>query len=366
MSIDKTVQMLGAGPGFIPVEIPSNYVDQYKFLTIINMTDNSTCVYPPTVTAPLAGMGILPVEQYMSRTLPIVSGMKQGFNIVWTNPLGTNLTLNKPLMLIFSEENLGYNQSFASSLLLGGNVQNCALVIDTVGLNLDATQQDIFTDMATAAAQAAIAALLAGGLPAALTARGGLKVGLVDKIPAGDQIMGLVGIDQTTPGVSNAVSVSGSNTRKRATATITIGTGAAHSAGDVVSTDTGAILTFATGLPAGTSGIILDSITKLAQNVVFAGGAGYTIYLFNTSPTAQATNAVFDLADADLPSYIGKITIGTLLDLGSNCAITDVGHNLSFNLATGETNLYGKAVCLGAETTVSGKVLSYGLGIAAR
>lgn len=159
--------------------------------------------------------------------------------------------------------------------------------------------------------------------------------------------------------------LSGSNTRKRASATITIGTGAAHTAGDVVSTDAGAILTFATGLPAGASGIILDSVTKLAQNAVFSGGAGYTLHLFNTAPTAQATNAAFDLADAELPYYIGKIVISTLIDLGSNCAVTDTGHNLSFNLAAGDTNIYGKAVCNGEETTVSGKVLTFGLGIAA-
>jgi len=159
--------------------------------------------------------------------------------------------------------------------------------------------------------------------------------------------------------------VSGSNTRHLSTATITIGTGAAHSAGDVVSTDAGAILTFATGLPAGSSGIILDSIVKLAQNAVFSGGAGYTLYLFNALPTVQATNAAFDLVDADLAAYIGKITISTLQDLGSNCAVTNVGHNLSFNLAEADTNIYGKAVCNGGETTVSGKVLSFGLGIAA-
>lgn len=163
------------------------------------------------------------------------------------------------------------------------------------------------------------------------------------------------------------VALSGSNTRKRVSDTITIGTGAAHSAGDVVSTDAGEILSWdlASLIPAGGSGIILDSVVTLGQNAVFSGGAGYTLYLFNVSPTAQATNAAFDLADADVAGYIGKIVISTLVDAGSNCAITDVGHNLSFNLAAADTKLYGKLVCNGGETTVTAKVLTINLGVAA-
>jgi hypothetical protein len=161
------------------------------------------------------------------------------------------------------------------------------------------------------------------------------------------------------------VSISGSNTRKWATDTITIGTGAVHSAGYVVSTDAGEILVFDTGLTAGTSGIILDSLVTLAQDAVFANGAGYTLHLFDESPTVQATNTAFDLADADLPMYVGKITISTLVDMGSNCAITDTGHNLSFTLASADTNLYGKLVCNDAETTIDAKVITINLGIAA-
>jgi len=152
--------------------------------------------------------------------------------------------------------------------------------------------------------------------------------------------------------------------RKNAAGTVTIGTGAAHSAGDVVSTDAGAVISFATGLPAGASGIILDSITTLNQNAVFAAGAGYTLYLFNVSPTVQATNAVFDLNS--LTGYIGSLALGTLVDLGSTCAVTDKEHNLSFNLATADTNIYGKLVCKGGETTIDGKVITINLGIAGR
>ena len=164
------------------------------------------------------------------------------------------------------------------------------------------------------------------------------------------------------PGV---VTLSGSNTRKWATDTILIGTGAAHSAGDVVSTDAGEILEFATGLLAGQSGIILSSMVTLNNNAVFAGGAGYYLYLFDEPPTVQATNAAFNMIAADMAKYIGRITIGTLNDLGDTCAITDIGHNFDFTLAPNDTKLYGELVAIGGETTVTAKTLTINLGIAA-
>jgi hypothetical protein len=150
----------------------------------------------------------------------------------------------------------------------------------------------------------------------------------------------------------------------KATDTITFGTGAAHSAGDVVSTDAGEILEFETGLTAGTSGVVLSTLVTLGQNAVFSGGAGYTLYMFDALPTVQATNAAFDMADADLSKYLGKIPISTLQDLGSNCSITDVNQNFCFKLATASTKLYGKLVCNGGETTVTAKVITIKLNLA--
>lgn len=158
---------------------------------------------------------------------------------------------------------------------------------------------------------------------------------------------------------------SNNNTRKWSTATITLGTGAAHSAGDVVSTDAGAILTFATGLTAGKSGLIRSSLVTLNQDAVFAAGAGYDLHLYSSSPTAQATNAAFNLTAADMAKYIGKITIGTLVDLGDTCAVFNKGHDFDFSLAAAATSIYGKLVCLGGETTITGKIITINLGIAA-
>jgi len=158
---------------------------------------------------------------------------------------------------------------------------------------------------------------------------------------------------------------SNNNTRKWSTATITLGTGAAHSANDVVSTDAGAVLTFATGLAAGKSGLIRSSLVTTNNDAVFAAGAGYVLHLYSSSPTAQATNAAFNMTTADQAKYIGNITIGTLVDIGDTCAKFDKGHDFDFTLATGATSIYGKLVCLGGETTVTGKTITINLGIAA-
>jgi hypothetical protein len=156
------------------------------------------------------------------------------------------------------------------------------------------------------------------------------------------------------------------NARKPfASASILIGTGAVHTAGDIVSTDAGAILQFETGLPAGNGGVILSSYVTSDNDAVFSGGAGYTLYLFTASPTPQADNAVYNLAVADLSKAIGKITISTLSDKGDSCSMSDFGHNVDFALAAADTKLYGKLVCNGGETTISGKTITINLGIAA-
>jgi len=161
------------------------------------------------------------------------------------------------------------------------------------------------------------------------------------------------------------IKLSGSNTRKTVSDTILFGgaTLGAHHAGDILSVAAGEILQFDTGFPAGSSGIILSSLVTLNQDAVFAGGAGYTLHLWNVTQTPIADNAAFSLAS--LTGYIGKIDISTLVDYGAMCAVNDVGHNLDFTLAAGDTKLYGMLVCKGSDTTIDAKTMTINLGIAA-
>lgn len=161
------------------------------------------------------------------------------------------------------------------------------------------------------------------------------------------------------------ISLSGSNTRKWATDTITFGAGAgAHKAGEVMSTDTGEILEFDTGLATGASGIILSSLLTLNQ-APFANQAGYTLHLFTAAPTIIADDAAWVLVAAELATYIGKLDISSMVT-GTNASYAlDIGHNLDFTLASGSTKLYGQLVCKGTDTTVNGKIMTVNLGIAA-
>ena len=153
---------------------------------------------------------------------------------------------------------------------------------------------------------------------------------------------------------------------KRPSATVIIGTGAAHSAGDVVSTDAGAIMEFETGLPAGSSGFIFGAYTYISTGTVFAGGAGYNIRLFDAAPTALATNAAFTIIAADRDKSLGFATISALVKKGDTCEAHDLfAPPIPFTLAAGDTKLYAQDVCLGGETTVSGVVIIHKLSIAA-
>lgn len=169
------------------------------------------------------------------------------------------------------------------------------------------------------------------------------------------------------PSESSVVQLSGSNTRKWATDTITFGAGAgAHNAGEIMSTDTGEILEFdvSAWIAAGGSGIILSSLVTLDQ-APFANQAGYTLHLFTTAPTVIADDAAWVLVAAELATYIGPIEI-SVLKTGTNAsAVLDIGHNLDFTLASASTKLYGQLVCKGTDTTVNTKIMTVNLGIAA-
>jgi len=246
----------------------------------------------------------------------------------------------------------------AITALKGIGNNNLTDIVTTLGLQSTAANQTALAALIGALTDAAVTDPTAAGSEIAL-----LK-GIIKQLQ-GDGT-GALPIEVTGSTVALPVDIQYSNTRLPGVGVVTIGTGAAHSAGDVVSTDAGAVIEIDTGLPAGTSGIILSSITKLNQNAVFSGGAGYTLYLFSESPTAQPTNEAFTLTTpGDLEKCIGWITIGTLVDKGASCAVLDIGHNLDFTLATTDTKLYGKLVCNGAETTVTGAVITTILGIAA-
>jgi len=71
-------------------------------------------------------------------------------------------------------------------------------------------------------------------------------------------------------------------------------------------------------IPSGSLIKITHSLLKIDATALVASEGAYTLYAYSvTPPSAQADNAAWTLASADLPSYLGAIAIGTPVDLGA-------------------------------------------------
>lgn len=141
----------------------------------------------------------------------------------------------------------------------------------------------------------------------------------------------------------------------------------AYSAGDVVSVAKEFIFKYANGVlvPAGAVIRILSAVTKIDQASVIASETSYTLQLYSvTPPSAQADNAAWTLASADLPSYRGSLDLGTPVDLGAACYVKKQYTDLQdFNLASGKTSLFGELITVGGPTftAVAREIILYGV-----
>ena len=92
-------------------------------------------------------------------------------------------------------------------------------------------------------------------------------------------------------------------------------TAAAYSAGDSMST----AQTFSFGTNAPRVVMIRQSILRVNHTALVASEAGYTLHLYNvTPPSALADNDAWDLPSGDRASYLGKLALGTPVDVGSS------------------------------------------------
>ncbi len=140
---------------------------------------------------------------------------------------------------------------------------------------------------------------------------------------------------------------------------------AAYSAADLI--DVAKLFTFSfhdgNAIPNGQLIRILSSVIKIDQTAVISGETSYSLALYSvTPPSAQADNAAWSLASADLPSYRGTLSLGTPLDLGAACYVkTQYTDQQDFNLST--TGLYGQLITAGAATftAVARQIFLYGV-----
>lgn len=192
--------------------------------------------------------------------------------------------------------------------------------------------------------------LLGGGLPAALTAGGGVKTGLVDALPAGENSLGKVGSNTSVVGVGLTRP---SNTD-------------AYAAKDVISNSTSAptVLTFAdfARVNQGSGIIVRARIMTDKKDVV----PQLRLHLFHTAPTAINDNSPYLLLYANAANRIGQIDFPAMSSedpTNSTASATmrpssDGGFgppNLWYQAASGSRDIYGVLETLSAFTPASGQ-----------
>jgi hypothetical protein len=125
----------------------------------------------------------------------------------------------------------------------------------------------------------------------------------------------------------------------------------AYLANDVIGAATGS--TAAISFPAiGRPGQVISiesSRMRVDLAAVISGMTSYNLHLYNiTPPSALGDNAAWDLPSGDRASYLGFMSLGTPVDVGSTLFVEQQGINKRVKLLS--DTLYGYLVTVGAFT----------------
>jgi len=175
-------------------------------------------------------------------------------------------------------------------------------------------------------------------------------------IAAGTALIGKVGIDQTTPGTTDSVTVKANSYSAAVTLTRTADTNA-YTANDVIGAATGstAALTFATMGPSAGRIMLTSCSLEIDLAAIISGMTSYRLHLYNvTPPSALGDNAAFDLPSGDRASYLGFVELGSPVDLGSTLYVELNGLNKQILLSG--TSIFAYLVTIGAYTPSSADV----------
>lgn len=149
-------------------------------------------------------------------------------------------------------------------------------------------------------------------LPIALQSTPTIDIGDVTLL-TGSAIVGRVGIDQTTPGTTDSVSI---KTRGYSASATFTPAAASHVAGDV----NGGAQEFASMGPSA------GRVKVLGASLLISGGTiettAWQLHLFDvTPPSAVADDGAFALASGDRASYLGYIDLAQVVDVGDTLYI---------------------------------------------
>jgi hypothetical protein len=105
----------------------------------------------------------------------------------------------------------------------------------------------------------------------------------------------------------------------------------------------GGALTFTTMGPSAGRVRLISTQLELDIAAIPAGMTTFSLYLYNvTPPSALADNAAFDIPSGDRASFLGKISLGTVVDEGSTLYVET--NNLNKQLKLAGTSLFGYLV----------------------
>jgi hypothetical protein len=133
----------------------------------------------------------------------------------------------------------------------------------------------------------------------------------------------------------------------------------AYAANDAIGAATGstAAKEFASIGAAGEHVEIMSAELLIEASALIASEAGYSLYLYDALPaSAYGDNAAWDLPSGDRANFLGKIALGTPVDLGSTLYIrtNNLGHVVK--LAASVTSLYAYLVTDAGYTPTSSRV----------
>jgi hypothetical protein len=134
---------------------------------------------------------------------------------------------------------------------------------------------------------------------------------------------------------------------------------AAYTAGDIIGvTDTSTAAAFVFPSIAGAAGgevMVTSASLEIDASAVPAGMTSFTLYLYSvTPPSAAVDNAAWDLPSGDRASFLGAVSLGSPVDLGSTLFVEQNGINKQVTAAS--SSLFGYLVTAGGYTPASGTV----------
>ena len=177
--------------------------------------------------------------------------------------------------------------------------------------------------------------------PASLTQAGNKRAAIMEALPAGANIIGKAGIDQTTYGSTNAVMVGGTS---QVQVTPAVTAASAYVAGNVV----GGLLIFANAVQGTVLSGVLESITLAIKSTQTAS---FKLYLFGSAPATTFTDKTAPAIQAvDAAKLLDVITLSAG-DAGRGANTTlFVADNIGKSLVLAGTSLFGVLVTTGTPT----------------